>query len=342
MSGTPSSGASLGRGEEFDRIRRILAGAPSLPPGVLLGPGDDAAVFEPDLVVSTDMALEGVHFRLGWITPAEAGHRATAAALSDLAAMAARVVGVLASVAAPAGSSSGEELMAGVRAEVEARGGLLLGGDLSRSPGPLCVDVVAVGRARLPLLRSGARVGDELWVTGTLGGAAAAVALWKDGRTPPDALKARFVAPTPRLEEILWLVEHVDLHAGIDLSDGLAGDAGHLAAASGVEAQLEADALPVDPALVAVPGVGALPSGLEAQDLALHGGEDYEMLFAVPSGAVTSGRVEKFRRQFDLTLSRVGRIRGGSGVTLVPPGGGAAVPVTRGGYDHFAGGEAER
>lgn len=326
----------LGPGREFDWIRDVLRGAPTAVPGVPVGPGDDAAVVAPDVVISTDLAVEGVHFRLDWISPREAGRRAAAAALSDLAAMAARVVGVLASVAIPAesGAEWGRELMAGVRAEVEARDGTLLGGDVVASPGPLLVDVVAVGRAEAPLLRTGAVPGDELWVTGELGGAAAAVQLWTRGRTLPDGLRRRFVAPEPRIEPARWLVGEVGVRAGLDLSDGLAGDAGHLAAASAVGVELAADQIPLAPELREGPPI----AGLHGLELALHGGEDYELLVSVPEGRLSDAGVEKFRRRFDLGLTRVGRVVEGSGVTLVPVGGGPARVLVRGGYDHLAGG----
>lgn len=328
---------SLGPGGEFDRIRRFLADAAPLPPGVLVGPGDDAAVLAPDLVLSTDLAIEGVHFRLDWIEPHEAGGRAVAAALSDLAAMAADLVGVAVSIAVPPGSGAAEGIMEGARAAVEARGGALLGGDLARSPGPLLLDVVAVGRTAAPLLRSGARPGDELWVTGILGGAAAAVVLWQRGERPAAPLRAAHARPEPRLGPARWLVEEVGARAGLDLSDGIAGDAAHLAAASGVAVRLEAGALPVHPAIASSEG----SRDLDALSLALHGGDDFELLVAVPPGGISPARVEEFTRRFDLLLSRVGTAVEGSGVLLVPPGGGEPRPLTRGGYDHFGDGEEE-
>ncbi len=320
----------LGPGREFDEIRRALDGAPALPDEVLVGPGDDAAVVAPDLVVSTDLAVEGIHFRLDWISAGEAGMRAVGAAVSDLAAMGGRLIGVLASVAMPSAAGAGPELMDGIRSRTEELGGHLLGGDLTRSPGPLLVDVVVLGRAPSPLLRSGARPGDELWVTGTLGAAAGAVRCWRDGRAPSPALRGAFVRPEPRLEEVRWLASRAQVTAAIDLSDGLAGDAGHLAAASEVAVRLEADALPLAPAL---PG--------DALELALHGGEDYELLLASDPGALSGPVVEAFTRRFGLPLTCVGRVERGSGVLLVPPGGGSARPLRRGGFDHLDSREEE-
>jgi thiamine-monophosphate kinase len=317
----------LGPGHEFDRIRAILRDLPPMPEGVLLGPGDDAALLEPDLVISTDLAIEGVHFDLDWITPLEAGRRAAAAALSDLAAMGAAAQGLLASLALPTGRADvGEALMAGVRARIEALGGALLGGDLTRSPGPIFLDIVVVGRASTPLLRSGGRPGDELWVTGHLGGAAAAVESWQAGSPPPAALRRAYADPEPRIAPALWLVGRECARAAIDLSDGLAGDAAHLAAASGLRIELDSASIPLHPQLSGT--VGAL-------ELALHGGDDYELLFACRRGALSPEGVEEFRRTFDLEITRVGLLTAGSGVFLRPADGGPVRPIDRGGYDHF-------
>ncbi len=321
--------ARLGAGKEFDRIRRILAGGEhGAVRELLVGPGDDAVVLADGTVLSTDLSVEGIHFRLDWISPEEAGFRAAAGALSDLAGMGAEVVGVLASVAAPGDGALAEPLMAGVRRCVEGGGGILLGGDLTRSPGPLLVDVVVVGRTRSPLTRSGARPGDRLWVTGVLGGAAGAVALQEVGKVPPEPLRRRFAAPVPRLAEGRWLRE-AGASAGLDLSDGIAGDAGHLAAASGVRAVLEAAAIPVDPAAAA-----GLPETHPPISLALHGGEDYELLVAAPEG-ILERRVEEFVRRFDLSLTRVGWVEEGDGVFLVLEGSDVPAPILRGGFDHF-------
>ncbi len=317
----------LGPGREFDRIRRLLGEAhASLADDVLVGPGDDAAVLAPDLVVSSDMALEGIHFRLDWITPHEAGGRAVAAAISDLAAMGAGLLGVLASVALPGGEEweePGDRFMAGIRDRTEELGGALLGGDLTRSPAGLVADVVALGRTRRPLRRSTARAGEELWVTGQLGAAAAAVELWSGGGTPPPELRRRYTHPEPRIGPALWLVRTVGASAGLDLSDGLAGDASHMAAASGVRLILDESRIPVDPH----PAV--------TLELALHGGEDYELLVALPGGAATQARVEEFEEVFDLSLTRIGRVEPGEGVWIQSDEGSPPRLMDRGGHDHF-------
>ncbi len=320
----------LGPGGEFDLIRRFVAGPDAPSPAVLVGPGDDAAVLEGGWVVSTDLTVEDIHFRRGWIDDREVGYRAAAAALSDLAAMGAEPLAVLLSLAMPdAHRFDIEAVHAGAREASASVGVPIIGGDLSRSPGPLVVDVVVLGRADPPVLRSGARAGDELWVTGSLGAAAAAVALWENGREPGPELRDAYARPRPRVAEARFLVEHGAVHALIDLSDGLAGDAGHLAAAGGVRVVLEGPSLPLAPA--AVQALGAA----EARMGAMHGGEDYELLFAAAPGSVD---VEAFSARFPLSLTRVGRIDGGEGVWLVE--GGGEQRVERGGYSHVGEGEA--
>jgi len=341
----------LGPGVEFDRIRSILSGSSTRGKGIVLGPGDDGCILEGGWILSTDIAIEGVHFRLDWISPREAGYRAAAAAVSDLAAMGAGAVGLLTSVAAPGDGSMAEEVMAGVRDLATDVGAELLGGDLTRSGGPLILDVVSVGRSTSPLLRSGASEGDELWVTGHLGGAAGAVRLWEAGQPVPPELREAFTAPTPRLGEARWLAD-AGVRAAIDLSDGLVGDAGHIAAASGLAAVLEESEVPVHPALLN--GISSLLAGTAgtavhstpkagpdplppALHLALHGGEDYELLVAAPPG-VLGPKVDEFAVTFDLSLRRVGRMASGEGVLLDPGGGRPPVSPGHGGFDHFGAG----
>jgi thiamine-monophosphate kinase len=314
---------ALGPGPEFDLIRRILAGAAVGEAEV--GPGDDAAVLRGGLVLSVDLAIEDVHFRRSWLTPEEIGGRAAAAALSDLAAMAAAPVGALLSLAFPAGDAvAGAGLADGARRAIEAAGATLLGGDVSGSPGPWIIDVVAIGRTPRPALRRGATAGDELWVTGELGGAAAALHAWARGVEPPPAARHRFASPLPRIREALWLAERGLVRAMIDVSDGVAGDAGHIAAASGAGAILEVACLPVHD------DAAATGDGLR---LALSGGEDFELLFAAATGSVEAERAA-FEDRFGVRLTRIGRVVSGGGVRLQDDAGSLA-PAPAGGFQHF-------
>lgn len=314
---------ALGPGGEFDLIRRFLAEEGALPGGVRVGPGDDAAVLDGGMVISTDLSVEDVHFRRSWITDEEIGFRAAVAALSDLAAMAADPVGVLVSMAAPRGGAVDlEAVQRGVREAATGAGACVLGGDLSRSPGPLIVDVTVLGCTDWPVLRTGARPGDELWVTGTLGGAAAAVQAWEAGEAPAGKLRDRFARPTPRIAEARRLAEREIPHALIDISDGLAGDVGHLSAASGVRMVLEAALIPV---------CDAVPGGSEqALALALHGGEDYELCFAASPDGLDAA---DFEALLGVRATRVGRVEEGTGVWIEGEGG--IESLERGGYDHL-------
>ena len=237
----------LAGGPEFDRIRAIIQALGPRAKG--LG-GDVRYVDAGDslLALSVDVSVEGVHFRRDWITLEEIGWRAAAGALSDLAAAGAECVGLL--VALTTMPREPEEsfvsVMRGVDAAVASVGGLVLGGDLSRGDA-MSLAVTVVGRTRTPIYRRGARAGDGLWITGELGGARAALAAWMAGRDPEPAARQRFTRPVPRLPEGRWLVEH-GATAMMDLSDGLGGDAGHLAAASGLALCVELHDLPVHPA----------------------------------------------------------------------------------------------
>lgn len=328
MAGCMDRQVSLGPGGEFDLIRRFVGAGEAHHPAVRLGPGDDAAVLDGGWVLSTDLTVEDVHFRRSWINAEEVGWRATAAALSDLAAMAAEPVGVLVSMAFPReGSLDVDAVQRGVRAAAASVGASVLGGDLSRSPGPLVLDLTVVGRAAEPVSRAGARPGDELWVTGRLGASAAAVLLWRAGQAPAPRLRTAFARPEPRVQAALALSRAGVLRALVDVSDGLAGDAGHLAAAGGVKVVLERERVPL--AEGAAEALG--PSG--ALEAALHGGEDYELCFAAPPGGVDAAALEPTA---GVALTRVGRVEAGSGVWLEEAEGSSA-RLLRGGYDHAAG-----
>jgi thiamine-monophosphate kinase len=333
----------LGPGAEFDLIRSLLEHDASLrerlethAPGVdsvLVGPGDDCAVVHgPGIALSVDLSIEDVHFRRDWLEPPEIGWRATAAALSDLAAVAAEPVGILVSLALPRSvDADAEALMTGVSEAAATYGAVLLGGDVSRSPGPVVIDIVAVGRVGAPITRSGVRPGDAICVTGRLGGAAAAVAAWKRGTEPSTEARTAFARPRPRLAEARWLAERGALHGAIDLSDGLAGDAGHLASASNVRILLDLAAVPVHPAAL---GPDAdRDAGLA---LALGGGEDYELCFAGPADTCAA-LTDAFRERFGADLTRVGEAVPGEGLYARERPDAEPRPLRTGGYSHIDG-----
>lgn len=306
-------------------IRRFIAADGPLPDEIRVGPGDDAAVLDGGWVISTDMSVEEVHFRREWMSDREIGYRAAAAALSDIAAMGATPVALLLSTAAPGGGRVDlDDVNAGVRDMAAAVGASVIGGDVSRSPGPLMLDVVVLGRTSWPVQRCGAEPGDHVWVTGTLGASAAAVRAWKAGETPDPACRRAFASPTPRVHAARCLVEHEVVDALIDISDGLAGDAGHVAAASDVRITLEADRIPIAPSVLETLGPSV---GLR---LALFGGEDYELCFVTDPGVVDPAY---FADHHGFTLTRVGTVSEGAGVWLEEVDG-TVRELTRGGFDH--------
>lgn len=308
--------------DETGLVERLVAIGWKGSRAVLVGPGDDAAVLRGGLVLSTDLAVEDVHFSFDWITPVEAGFRAGAAALSDMAAMGARPGALLVSMAVRGGAAPlCEDLQRGIRQAGDRVAVPVAGGDVSRSHGPAVVDVVAVGRAGTPVLRSGAEAGDDVWVSGEVGGAAAAVAAWSSGKTPAAAARRRFAAPPNRVPLGVALAAGEMARAMIDISDGLVADAGRIARASGVALRLLQDRLPVD-------------SGAEGDlKLALGGGEDYELMFTAPAGA--RARIPELGRELSVRLTRIGSVESGRGVVLEDRRGRRAVPG-RGGFDHFA------
>jgi len=306
---------ALGPGAEFDRIRGILA---ALGDQAQVA-GDDCAII-PDgsgsLVVSTDTSTEGVHFRLDWITLEEAGYRSAAAALSDLAAAGASVTGLLAAIAAPRAASKADltEFMKGVGNAANQAGGLVYGGDLTTT-NAWSATITVLGRAARPLRRRGAQPGEGLWVTGTLGGSRAAVQAWLAGDVPDAAARTSFARPVPRIAAGLWLASQ-GATAMMDLSDGLAGDAGHLAAASGVALEIELARLPLHPS---VPGP-------DRALFAAAGGEDYELLVTLP-GSISAAEAA------GVPLTRIGMVKPGQGVQLLRDGKAVGLPSS---YNHFA------
>src|SRR5437879_1501904 len=219
----------LGAGGEFDRLRAIFTRLGDAAADL----GDDCALVslgDTTLAVSIDCSYEGVHFRTDWLTFQEIGWRAGAAALSDLAAEGAKPIGVLVSLGVPGSGDDAAEIMTGIAAVCKSVGAKVLGGDLINSDKYL-VDVCVLGTTPHPVRRAGARPGDALWVTGTLGGAGLALQRLKTNRPLEGLLRGRFAHPEPRVAAGQWLATQ-GATALIDLSDGLSSDAGPLAAAS--------------------------------------------------------------------------------------------------------------
>jgi thiamine-monophosphate kinase len=331
---------------EFELLAKLRERLPAPGPRVRLGSGDDAAVTVPGgaTATSVDAILDGVHFRRGDATPEQIGAKALATALSDLAAMGAEAGEAYVVVGVPPDLDEDEflALLDGMLVLAAATGTALVGGDVTRAPA-LTLAVTVVGHAAAPELlvsRAGAEPGDSLVLTGELGGAAAGLLLLErpelTAAVPADTaelLRRRQLEPSPRLRSGLGLAR-AGARAMIDLSDGLGGDAGHLAAASGVGLQFDAATLPLAKGVAEV----AAAAGRDPLELAASGGEDYELLAALPADRLAEAAVA-IGEAAEATLTPVGEVVAGSGVEIRLPGG---EMLKTSGFDQLAAGTDRR
>ncbi|HEY7568708.1 MAG TPA: thiamine-phosphate kinase [Gemmatimonadaceae bacterium] len=313
---TPQRHTALGRGGEFDMIRHLVQRWGRAARGL----GDDAAILDTpageQLVVSTDTSVEGVHFRRRWLTSGEIGYRSAMAALSDLAAMGARPLGMLVALALPPEWTQDFGLLAdGIGEAARDVACPIIGGDLSRAEMLHCTFTV-LGSSAHPVLRSGAKAGDSVYVTGHLGGPGAALRALSAGEDPAPLERHRFARPVARVREGTWIAEH-GANAMIDLSDGLVSDAEHMATASGVRLTIDLDRLPV-------------LAGCAARDAA-RSGEEYELLFTA-----AGLDANEFVRTFGLQLTAIGHVGALVGEDRVMfMSHGKRVDLEKG-YDHFS------
>ena len=307
----------LGPGAEFDTVRAALARWG----GIARGTGDDAALLDvppgKHLVVSTDTAVENVHFRRTWLSAEEIAYRAAAAAMSDLAAMGATPFAMVVALTLPE-SWRGQSMALADGIAIVARdsGTPIVGGDLS-SGTELSIGITVLGMVDRALTRAGARPGDVLWVTGRLGGPRLALDAFERGIDPLPVHRARFARPSPRLREARWLAER-GANAAIDISDGVASDAAHVAAASRMRLVLDLDRLPCIN--------GSTPAE------AARSGEEYELLVSAPPTL----DAEAFEREFGVPITAVGTVdrpdERGEGLEV--RSGGVRVELPKG-HDHF-------
>jgi thiamine-monophosphate kinase len=306
---------------EFELIARLTQNLPSHP-AVTVGPGDDCAVLhlggDLDLLFKTDAVVEGVHF-----TPANeaerVGRKALARCLSDIAAMGGKPVSALITLALPKDYDVAriDGIYTGLRTLAEAHGVAISGGETTTNPGGLLLSIAMLGTVPKgrAVLRSGAKVGDAIFVTGELGG----------------SLEGKHLDFEPRLAEGAWLAEQGIVHAMMDLSDGLAGDLRHILKASGVGAELLSKVIPVSRAakIVARADASAVPPLLAA----LTDGEDFELVFTVASSDAVK-IMDGFRAAFPgLPLTCVGKIMAEPGLRLRDQRG--VWELGAGGYEHF-------
>lgn len=294
---------------------------------LIAGIGDDCAVLRPpakhDLLVTTDFSLEGIHFRRDWYPPEIIGHRCLARGLSDIAAMGGEPFAAFLSLGLPPKLAQKwvDGFLRGLLELAREFDLPLAGGDTAASPNGVLADIVVLGSVPKgkAVLRSGARPGDKIYVTGWLGGAAATLRLLSRGKKLTlSAFRAHFL-PTPRIRVGLRLGKRNTAASMIDLSDGLSTDLGHICEESGVGAEIWEEKLP----LARLANVG--PAGVED---ALHGGEDYELLF-------TARRKTSVPRAIaGVPVSCIGEIRKGENISLVRPDG-TRIKLEPQGWEHF-------
>jgi thiamine-monophosphate kinase len=320
---------------EFELIRRCFMRHQAPRPGIALGGGDDCALLAPrpgmQLAVSSDMLVEGRHF-LSTLAPARLGHKALAVNLSDLAASGARPLAFTLALALPRAEAPWLDAFAeGLYALAEAHDCALVGGDTTAGPLTLCITIFGEVPPGAALLRSGARAGDELWISHApgrgLGDARLALEVFRGTLALPgeafDRVRDAMEWPQPRVA--LGIALRGLASAAIDVSDGLLGDLQHLLRLSGVGARLQVDALPTSPELAAQPQ--ALRRLCQ-----LAGGDDYELLFTVP--AARHAEVPEAARVGGCAATCIGRIEAEAGVRLQDREG-RAVPADFASFDHF-------
>ncbi len=313
----------MARLSEFALIQRLHRKFGRTGPAVVRGIGEDTAIIRPlgdkSLLLTTDLLAEGIHFDLATATFEDVGYKAAVANLSDIAAMGGTPQHLLVSVAIPPSQSPEdiEQLYDGMMEACRPYKVDLVGGDTSASRNGLFLSVTLTGvvDAGRALTRDGARPGDLMYVTGTLGDALAGLSLLSGratmrrvvGRQLPSLLRrhliSRHLRPTPRIQEGQLLTQHRLATAGIDLSDGLSGDLLHLCERSGVGAEMDPDALPLSAACRAY----ATVSHRDPVHLALTGGEDYELLFTV--APKHKAQLERITQRHKLQISHIGVIR---------------------------------
>ncbi|HEY4778261.1 MAG TPA: thiamine-phosphate kinase [Solirubrobacterales bacterium] len=324
---------------EFELLALLRERLPTAGPRLVLGSGDDAAITVPGGAVATsvDALVEGVHFRRDTASLRQIGRKALAAALSDLAAMGAAPGEAYVAVGMPPdlGEAGCLELFDGVVAMATETGTTLAGGDVTRAPA-LTLAVTVVGHApsaeRL-ITRSGAQAGDALLLTGEIGGAAAGLLLLERPELTEavpaetaERLRLRQLDPTPRLAAGQALAA-AGARAMIDLSDGLGGDAAHIAAASGVGIHIDAGTLPLAPGVAEV----AAAAGRDPLELAAAGGEDYELLAALAPERLAA-RIARVGEGGEGMPTQIGEVTGDTGVEIRLPGGGILEPA---GFDQL-------
>jgi thiamine-monophosphate kinase len=321
----------------IDRIRKkLITGAPD----VIKGIGDDCAVFRSSKgqlrLLTTDMLIENVHFRLDWTSPYLLGRKSLAVNLSDIAAMGGAASHALISIAIPAETELRflDEFYDGLNSAASEFGVSLAGGDTVHSPAGIVISVAVDGQVSEDemLYRSGACPGDMVFLTGTVGSAAAFLDLKGHGREyeKESELEKHHLDPRPHIKEGRIIAESKAANALIDVSDGLVADLGHICQESEVGVVIEAEKIPTDPVLRDY----CNRYNIDISRFALHGGEDYVLLGTVAEDKATS--LESALQSADCAFFAIGSIEKGSGIRLRSADGRIA-EIENSGYDHFRG-----
>jgi thiamine-monophosphate kinase len=337
----------IGELGEFELIRRISKSLPDPPSDVVVGIGDDVAVLDvsgPEYLLATcDVQVENIHFLRAAITPCQLGRKIIAINVSDIAACGGRPTWALVSLAlAPdTGVDFVDGLYSGMQEEIQAAGAAIVGGNLSGIRGEIVIDLSLLGTVapeRL-VLRKGARTGDVVLVTGTLGDSRAGLELilhpgLEVERELGDRVRARHLTPRARLREGRTLAATGRIHAMADVSDGVLGDLGHICRASGVQAEIWPESLPISPEC----GKVAEVAGRDAVRWALTGGEDYELLFTADPAHVSDIR-QRLEAETGTSCQAIGRITGVGDTVLIRSRDGKSTDYGQGpgGWDHFRG-----
>jgi thiamine-monophosphate kinase len=336
-----SRGATVGDVAEQTLIDHIVTRLPASPDWLVVGPGDDGAVIRPERnaleVITTDACVEGVHFDRRFVPADAIGHRALAANLSDLAAMGAAPRLATLSMAMPESLplADFEAVIQGFLVLARAHRVAVIGGNLARSPGPFVIDVMALGtaRPRRVLTRAGARPGDLVFVSGSLGGARAGLEMCADPSAPEGTgvapmLAERYRRPPPRVRLGVLLGRNRAATACMDLSDGLADGLRQLARAGGTGIEIDAEALPIDPETRR----WFEANGRDPVAEAIAGGDDYELLFTVSPRRQPALR-SVARLVGGLSITRIGVVTREPGVRLRRNGCEVSPPET---FTHFS------
>jgi thiamine-monophosphate kinase len=320
---------------EFGLIDRIAARTGG-GTGVVIGIGDDAAAFQTPSgrlsLITTDMLVEGVHFDLSFCDPVSLGRKALAVNLSDLAAMGGEPRHFLLSLAVPSATTLDflDDCMLGMLQRAEEFGVALIGGDTCSSPDRLVISITLLGDQYPEMIvrRRGARPGDRVCVTGTVGDSAVGLELLKKGKRGEPIVR-RHLDPTPRVREGKALADARLPSAMIDLSDGLLADLGHILAQSAVGARIHLDDLPLSQSFRDHMTV----SSAESRSLSLAGGEDYELLFTAPPEKMPA--VFRMMEQMGTPVTEIGAVTAERRLSVIGSDG-EEIPFGRMGYDHFS------